>query len=277
MLRTTTFITLFLALTCLTDRSVGQEKNANRQHHSWARFGIGSWKRVRVLTETLDQDGAVDKTTTEETKTTLVQVDESRYTIKVETTVEVAGKRLQGGPRHITRGYHGEVNGQKAKIEELGFREVMICGQPYRSKVRRIVIDDAGTRLVSEVCYAANTTPHVLQRVTKGTAGKTNRFESLVQVMAMNRSSNVLGQTMLASHIKTVNKLANGEITETLEVHCEAIPGGVVSHNEQMLDENGRVTQRRTLELLGYEAFGVSQRVNRPGRRRPRRFFSPHK
>ena len=283
VLRATTFLVLLLALACATDRGLGQDglsqhKNDNRQHHSWARFGVRSWKRVRVLSETLDGNGTIETTTSEERKTTLMQVDETRYTIKVETTVEVAGKQLRGGPRYITRGYHGEVNGQKAKIEELGFREVMICGKPYRSRVKRIVIDDSRTKLVSEVYYAADRSPHVLRRETKGTAGKANRFESLVQVVAVDRSSHVLGQTMLASHVKTVNRLANGETTETLEVQCEDIPGAVVSYRQETLDESGRVIQRRTLELLGYEALGVPHQVlspKRPRGRGLRRFFGP--
>ena len=281
--RTTTFVALLLVLTCLTatNRGLSQERNGDRQHHSWARFGLGSWKRIRVLTETLDQDGVVDTTTTEETKTTLMQVDEDRYTIKAETSVEVAGKRIQGGPRYITRGYHGEVNGQKARIEKLGFGEVTICGQTYRSEIKRIVINGADTKLVSKVHYAADATPHVLRRETTGTAGKTNRFESLVEVVAVDRSSNVLGQTKLAAHVKTVNKLANGETTVTLEVQCEDIPGGVVSHTERTLDENGRVVQRRTLELLGYQTLGVQPIPHRVYRRhlrnRRRGFFAPRR
>lgn len=275
MRRTTSNSALLLALTCIAACNPCAAQDGSLQHHPWARFSVNSWKKVRVLTQKLGENGEIETTTAEETKTTLVQVDDARYTIKVETSVEVAGKRFRAEPKYVTRGYHGEVNRQQAQIEELGFGEVAICGRRYPSEIRRIVIHDANTRLVSEVHYSPHTTPRVLRRETTGTDGKNNRFELLVEVVALDTATEVLNETRPASRVKTVHRHASGDTTTTLEVHCAEIPGGVVSYKEHTLAASGRMVQRRTLELMAYHAV-VKQG---PVFRRPRRrgLFTPRR
>ncbi len=44
-----------------------------RDLHVWGRFDPGTWKRVRIITDTLNDRGAVADTTVTETKTTLLR------------------------------------------------------------------------------------------------------------------------------------------------------------------------------------------------------------
>src|SRR5687768_11687188 len=69
-----------------------------QEQHPWGRFPSGSWKSVRVVTETLDDKGEVANVTRTETRTTLVAADERGYSLRIESTVEVAGKRFASQP-----------------------------------------------------------------------------------------------------------------------------------------------------------------------------------
>ena len=93
------------------------ETGMTAQHHPWARFEPGAWKRVRVVTETLDEQGTVTSTSTTETKTSLVRVEQNAVDLEVEVSVEVAGKRFEGQPQCIRQGFNGEVVGPDMKIK----------------------------------------------------------------------------------------------------------------------------------------------------------------
>ena len=42
----------------------------------------------------------------------------------------------------------------------------------------------------------------------------------------------------------------------TVEVHCDSVPGGVVSHSSGDTDANGKTIRRSTLELIDYAIGG---------------------
>ena len=108
--------------------------------HAWDRFGIGSWKLVRVYTETLGENGDVESVSIADTKTTLDRADEEGFVLRVEATVEVAGKRFMAEPKTIAYGDHGELQGQKVEVKKLGNGLLEICGHEYEtnSRLRRI-------------------------------------------------------------------------------------------------------------------------------------------
>ena len=73
-----------------------------------------------------------------------------------------------------------------------------------------------------------------------------------------------------AAHVKTIETFGNGTSKVTLEVHCESVPGGVVSHTSKQLTADGKVTQRSTLDLLDYQAITKTSDTKEqvPARRR---------
>ena len=64
---------------------------------------------MRVVTESLNAQGNVESVNTTDIKTTLTQLESSSYTLKVEVTVEVAGRRFAAEPKLVKQGFHGEV------------------------------------------------------------------------------------------------------------------------------------------------------------------------
>lgn len=130
---------------------VAAEPNALRQHHPWGRFSEGSWSLVRVVTETLDASGQVTSTSTTQTKTTLEKVADEGVTLKVETTVEVAGKTL-AAPAQITRqGFADETAGQTVAFKSLEPATVTIEGKAVACQSQQIEVAGAGHRKVTLV------------------------------------------------------------------------------------------------------------------------------
>ncbi|MDA1050536.1 MAG: hypothetical protein O3C40_08645 [Planctomycetota bacterium] len=248
--------------------------------HAWAHFGIGSWKLVRVYMETLGESGEVESVSITETKTTLDKADEKGYALKVEVTVEVAGKRFQAEPKYLAYGYHGELQGQTVELKQLGSGHAEICGHKYTTGTRHIVINSGTTQSVSTVEYSDTVAPYFLKRTTEITDNETNNrnYHSVVEVIAVDMPEKVLTEVKSAAHVKTIETFDNGtsKVTKvTLEVHCESVPGGVVSHTSKQVGADKRIT-RSTLELIDYEAISkdpdgkdpVTGRRRLPGRRK---------
>ena len=200
--------------------------------HAWAQFGVGSWKLVRVYTETLSESGDVASVSITETKTTLDQVDEKGYALKVEVTVEVAGKRFQAEPKYVAYGYHGELGPMLLAIE------------------------GEATKSISTVEYTNAVAPYFLKCTTESINSETQtpNYHSVVEVIAVDMPEKVLTEVKSAAHVKTIETFENGSSKVTLEVHCDSVPGGVVSHTSRQVGADHRVT-RSTLELLDYEAL----------------------
>ena len=75
-------------------RGIGEESSITSALHPWGRFDPGDWKTVRVITETLNEQGQVVSTTTTDTKTTLVDRDHDGVTLEIQACMEVAGRAL---------------------------------------------------------------------------------------------------------------------------------------------------------------------------------------
>lgn len=250
----------------------GQEPGVTIDEHPWARFGLGSWKQVRVFNETLNAAGQVESTSVTDTKTSLTEVGKDTYTLKTEFTVEVAGKRFTAEPRLVRQGFNGETLGQTVEVKRMGPGETSIDGQKYPVEVRKVVINGDEFKRVSTLHYSPLIAPHVLWRETKAISADSVKpsFESWVSVIAVDMPYRVLSETKLVSLVKTTQTQANGTQSIVLEVHCNDVPGGVVAHSAKELNETGQVVSRSTLELIEYEVVpaGSSGDVQGAGRRR---------
>lgn len=240
--------------------------------HAWAQFAVGSWKLVRVYTETIGEGGAVESVSVAETKTTLDKADENGYALNVEVTIEVAGKRFQAEPKYVAYGYHGELLGQAIDVKHLGSSHAEICGQKYPTGSRRIIINTDSTQSTSTVEYSDTVAPYFLKRTTESIDNETKarNYYSVVEVIAVDMPVKVLTEVKSAAHVKTIETFGNGTSKVTLEVHCESVPGGVVSHTSKQLTADGKVTQRSTLDLLDYQAISKTSDTKEqvPARRR---------
>src|SRR5262245_47791997 len=136
-----------------------------RDLNVWGRFGAGTWKQARIVTETLNDQGRVIDTTITETKTTLVKADSRRLTLRIETTVEVAGKRFESQPQQIEYGYYGEAPSERSESKTVGTERLVIDGQQVPCQIRQ-VSTSGRERQVTLLYLSDDVEPFVMKRET---------------------------------------------------------------------------------------------------------------
>ena len=88
-------------------------------------------------------------------------------------------------------------------------------------------------------------------------------YHSVVEVIAVDMPEKVLTEVKSVAHVKTVETFGdatsgNSSSKVTLEVHCDDVPGGVVSHTSKHAGFGQSDRSRSTLELVDYEAIHES-------------------
>jgi hypothetical protein len=251
------------ALAAVCAVGMAQESGITAKLHPWGRFDPGAWKIVRVVTETLDEHGRVVSTTTADTRTTLVDIDNDGVTLEIQTCMEVAGKRFQAEPQTVEQGFHGELAGPNLTLRKPVGGEVQIEDRRHPCKVQPLEIVGTAERSNVRIYYSANLWPYVLRRecVTKDADGKNILSETQVEVTALEMPVRLRDETRSGAHIKTIQRNGKGTVTG-LAVVVPEVPGGVVSQSQKEVDRAGRVVRRSTLELVDY---GVTPEKDRPG------------
>ncbi len=247
--------------------TMAQETLVPRMHHEWGRFPKGAWKKTRVITETFDPaTGKVVQISTAETKVELIKVDARAATLRVESTVEIGGKRFDREPQTVVQSYGGLAQGKVVSINTIGPGSVIIGGTKIVTQVREIVVDGANSRWTSKIHYSSTVKPYVLRRDNKlSETGSTDPTSTTrVEVIATDMPFHLKPETLATSIVKTIHNNGKGR-TVTIEITSEEIPGGVISHSAKQIVD-GKVVRRTTLELLEYSSVG--ERTSRLGRLR---------
>ncbi len=222
------------------------------RQHAWGRFRPGSWKVVRVTTETLDPNGAVATSSVTETRTSLENVTDRAVTLKVETTVEVAGKKLEAPSQSVSQGFYGEPADQAPTVKELGAENLVIGGKTYLCQLEQVETISPGGKVVSKIWRCDSTAPYILKKETTTTAPEgNNKEESTIEVVSVGRQRRILARLRGAIELRLVNRNARGR-TETQAWHCEDVPGGVVAQESKEFDTADKLVRRSRLELVEY-------------------------
>ena len=255
----------------------GQDLTLPAEQHPWGRFPVGSWKSVRVVSELLDENGNVGTVTVTDTKTTLIAADKAGYSLRIDSTVEVAGKQFASQPQIARHGYNGESAGQTVKVTKIGDGELMIDGRAVPTELRQTVFTEEGTTRVSTIHYSGKVPPYVLRRETRSEGAPEEQVnKTLVETISLELPQVVLGTRTTGVFLKTTRQTAQGTKV-TLEVLCDTVPGGVVRHWANELDASKKAVRRSELELIDY-SVGVRPTAADPvmqrkllNRQRPRR------
>ena len=222
--------------------------------HPWSGFPVGSWKLVRTFSETLDGEGEVKNITATETRTTLVAMTGETYTLRVEVTVEVGGKRFPPNTHLVKKSTRG-VEGPDPEVVSLADSELVLDGRKIACQVRMVSADTDDLKVESLLFTSDDTYPHIVRRETESTSSDGRSTSTLVEVIATGLPFRILGDTRPTATIRTTQKHAMGS-TITLETHSPEIPGGLVAHSALEMDAEGKPLRRSTLELLAYGNSG---------------------
>ncbi len=224
-----------------------------RKHHPWGRFAPGSWKLVRIVSETFDQNGKVTGTTVTETKTKLEAVADTFVVLTIESTVEIAGKKIIAQPKRVTVAFEDPSLQKISSRRVVGEQEVLIDGKRVRCRILQAIATIGRRKTTVTTYYSGSVAPFVLRRESSTTDGNGGALDSRIraETIALDMPHRVLADMMTASHVKTVHTHAGGK-TVSLAVQVLDVPGGVVSQTSKELDAQGRLIRRGTLELLDY-------------------------
>jgi hypothetical protein len=263
-------MTFTLGLAAFCASGTAQESGIASKLHPWGRFEPGTWKMVRVVTETLNEQGQVVSTSTTDTRTTLLDVGNDGVTLEVEACMEVAGKRFQVEPQTVKEGFHGETTGS-LKLKEPVDGHLTVEDRKIPCKIRQLSLLGPKSKTTLTLHYSTTVPPYVLKRecVVTDTDGKNTVSETNKDVIVLDMPVRVLNELRGGSYVRTVHK--NGKTTvTTVSMVVHDVPGGVVSHSSKEVDKNGRLVRRSTLELVDYNADPDKDRAGirkRPSRR----------
>jgi hypothetical protein len=253
-----------------------QELGITAKFHPWGRFDLGTWKTVRVETETLNEQGRVVGKSITDTKTTLVDLDNDGVTLEIQACMEVAGKRFQAEPQIVKQGFHGEPLGPSLKIKQLADGQIAIQERNIPCKSQQLESSTSNARTVTTIYFSTTTAPYILKResVVADPEGK-EISKTSVDVIALDAPLEqgiwtLRGEAKKAIKLRTVHKNANGVVT-TLADFLPEVPGGVVCNTSKECDKNGRLVRQSQLKLIDYNDDPEKDRSGMFGRKRPNR------
>ncbi|HVU87637.1 MAG TPA: hypothetical protein VHD36_09970 [Pirellulales bacterium] len=224
-----------------------------RKHHPWGRFRPGSWKKVSLITETFDADGKVINTSVARTRTTLSDINDDGVTLKVEATVDLAGKQVQSEPQVLLQGWHGEMPERETVVTNLGDDTVTISGKRIACQVEQTESLTPGGRIVTKTWLSDRVSPYVLRResTTYDRDSEEVVSQTQVEVVALSRAIRLLRRHRQAAELRVVYTHPGGAIRTRLWSSLE-VPGGIVAHESEEFDGEGRLARRSKLQLVGY-------------------------
>src|SRR6185369_7500430 len=162
-------------------------------------------------------------TTTTETKTTLVRVDSKRLTLRIEATVEVAGKRFESQTQTVEYGYYGETSSERPDAKNLRNTQVTIEGRDVPCELRLVVATNVQQKQVMRLYLSDDVEPFVLKRETttvqnaKSSADQQTTAET--EVIAVDMPYAVMRDLKSAAYEQTVQKTQRGT-NVSLDVIC---------------------------------------------------------
>jgi hypothetical protein len=265
---------LALAVVAICASGLADDAAIPAKLHPWGQFDPGAWKTVRVETETLNEQGQVVSTSTADTKTTLVDIDNNGVTLEIQACMEVAGKRFEAEPQTVKQGFHGDLAMPNLKLADPVAGQVTIEDQKIHCKVRQLESTGADSKTVTTIYYCLTLSPYILKResVTTDLEGKNVLSETNMDVISLNMPSEIRqGETRNGAYVMTVHKNGKGTVTTLSLMVLPEVPGGVVFSSSKEVDKTGRLVRRSTLKLVDYNDDPDKDRTGLFGRKRPPR------
>lgn len=253
-----------------------------REQHPWARHSPGAWRRQRIVQESFDDRGVlVGRSETVQTER-LIRVDTDSYTLRVETVVDVGGRRVPGPPQELTLGFLSETPGVAPALLENEPATINLGGRAIPCELWMWVTETDRGEVRETIDYAAGVAPHVLKRERQELVDGDLVSEETVRVVRTGAPIE-LGGRLEASHQAAAERVdAGGAVTERHSVYADRIPGGLFSEGVTERDAAGRLVRwtHASLIAFGETAETVRQAVKAaapvqaaPAEVRPRRWF----
>ena len=233
----------------------GQQTKEVRLRDCWSRFPAGAWSRVRVTKQVFNAQNQLSPIRARETLSTLTQVDEDGYELRLDVDVKVGDRVFDTPSQSLKRGRVRQTQGETYRIAIQGSANLIIDGKTIPTTVYQIVYGEGESQRVSKIHYSSVICPFVLRQESHRGGDVDGSPETTVEVIALDMPYFVLNESKTVAYVKTTKK-QDERLTVTYEVHCADIPGGLVSHSSITRNTDGKLLERSSLTLLEYNAGG---------------------
>ncbi len=243
------------------------------EHHPWARFQVGAWRKIQITTETFNEAGAVvsrSVTTQEENLQSDSSVSLERYALNVQATVDLVGKRIVG--KRIVRVLYTATDGagQVVETRRLEDQDLTLTNRTVACQVWDVQYRDDSRTLVDRIFYAPEQFPYVLRRETAQVASPDSdppSTEQVVSVVAIEIPYPFGDRILHCTCLRTTRHGEKGS-TVRLAMVSELVPGGEVAVWTTDFDPQGNPSRGSFQELVDY---GQAPLVEPPTSRREQR------
>lgn len=235
--------------------SVVSAEGIERKFHAWGRFNVGASKHEKITTQSYDAEGNLETTSVTDKVTTLTAVENDSYTLKIETTVEVAGSQVQSTTT-LQRGFDDVEFSKPSKgtatVVAEGTANVLVDEQPIPAQVYHATSAGKIERTVTKLFYSQEP-PYLLKSETTRipvAGGPPSR--TTFDVMSLEIPWKVGADLHSSAIARRIRRHPKGRAVEW-SVIVSDIPGGIVAASTKEQDAQGNLLRRSVLELLDYE------------------------
>ncbi len=254
-----------------------------RKCQVWGAFEAGAWSRLKVVSETQDDQGNPLQVQREVVRT-LHAIEDSGYTLHLQ-SIKVGEARTKDDPNEefVERPWYVTsadlLQGNPEGLE----RTLKISEQEIRCQVFEYRAGPDGNQVTHQDFFSKDVFPYFLRRVAlKPSPVKDEPFISSREYDVIELEVPVQRGDRLISAAQTRTILKTAESTTMiLELVSPEIPGGILTKRTVVRDKNGKVVRRETMELEDFglrteaaeaerrgQRFREFRRLNRPVRTR---------
>ncbi len=225
------------------------------RHHSWARFPVGAWQRVRIVSQVLDETETVVNTSVAHVTKTLTEITARGVRLKIERMVELEGKSFSAPPQIVYQGFADEVEGEQVfAMKDLKPATLTLDGREFLCHVREIDLRAADHQRTVKIFYSNTRAPYVLRQetISQGTAAEqVEMYESVLETIALDMPYPVLMKIKSTILMKKHHRHPRGSDTAWVVLDPE-IPGGVVAQSAKKVNAQGQTVGRNLLQLTDH-------------------------
>jgi|GEM_PF-4488635 len=222
------------------------------KQHPWASFEPGAWRELQIVSEAYDEAGQVVNRSVTQQKEVLEAVDDEKYVLKVQATVDLSGKRIVGDWK--TRVSHLSVDGAGPLVDSrrLADQAWSLAGRTTDCQVWELRYRDGARKLKDRLFYHPQQFPFVWRRETFSEEQTQDAEAERVMEMVATTLPYQLGEQLLeCSCLRTLRHRAKGD-TVRLAFLSSAVPGGEVSAWFTDTDAAGRRVRSSAAQLLTF-------------------------
>jgi hypothetical protein len=242
--------------------STGERPLVAPEHHPWAHFPIGSWKKVRITEEAYDETEKLVSESVTIRLERLQGIGPQHFSLTQEVTISVGGRQVEAPPQTVTLGLVTEEPGKFESLTSMSPEAVTLEGRQVDAEVFEVATSGDVHSVTTRLWYSADEPPHILRSITQAisTASQESVWLRTRKVLARNLPF-VLGgrhggkgETQVAATFVEEDHTTSKAVRHSILVYADEIPGGIAARWTKEVNNEGRLVRREMETLLDWGA-----------------------